>query len=221
MWNPAFKTGLCLTVREWGVQEISTENTKTKRRPTLSVLALISFIASFAIARTFTTLSPNTILLTGNLHIHHFWYGILMLAIGGWLGISYSDARTDRLAAVIFGAGGGLIGDEAGLLLTFENYWTGLTYTILTGFLAIAFILILIAKYSRTILNEFTSFARSNASLYFGVFLATISIAFLMDTDNPIIIAASSASAATGCLIILTYLIQRITRKKRSGKKEP
>jgi uncharacterized integral membrane protein len=143
-----------------------------------------------------------------------------MLAIGGWLGISYNDARIDRLAAVIFGAGGGLIGDEAGLLLTFENYWTGLTYTIITGFLAIAFILILIAKYSRTIMNEFVSFARNNASLYFGVFLATISIAFLMDTDNPIIIAASSASAATGCLIILAYLIQRITRKKRSRKKE-
>jgi uncharacterized integral membrane protein len=143
-----------------------------------------------------------------------------MLAIGGWLGISYNDARIDRLAAVIFGAGGGLIGDEAGLLLTFENYWTGLTYTIITGFLAIAFILILIAKYSRTIMNEFVSFVRNNASLYFGVFLATISIAFLMDTDNPIIIAASSASAATGCLIILAYLIQRITRKKRSRKKE-
>jgi energy-converting hydrogenase Eha subunit C len=42
----------------------------------------------------------------------------------------------------------------------------------------------------------------------------------LMDTDNPIIVAASSASAAIGCLIILAYLIQRITRKKRSGKKE-
>lgn len=183
-------------------------------------MALISFTASFAIARTFTTLSPDTILLTGNLHIHHFWYGILMVAVGGWLGISYNDARIDRLAAVIFGAGGGLIGDEAGLLLTFENYRTGLTYTIITGFLSIAFILILIAKYSRTIMNEFASFARNNASLYFGVFLATISLAFLMDTENPIIVAASSASAAIGCLIILAYLIQRITRKKRSGKKE-
>ena len=154
------------------------------------------------------------------MHIHHFWYGILMVAVGGWLGISYNDARIDRLAAVIFGAGGGLIGDEAGLLLTFENYRTGLTYTIITGFLSIAFILILIAKYSRTIMNEFASFARNNASLYFGVFLATISIAFLMDTDNQLIVAASSASAAIGCLIILAYLIQRITRKKRSGKKE-
>ena len=198
------------------MQKISTEDTKIKRRPNLSVLVLISFIASFAAARTFTTLSPKTILLTGNLHIHHFWYGILMMAIGGWLGISYNDERINRLAAVIFGAGGGLIGDEAGLLLTFENYWTGLTYTIITVFLAVAFIMILIARYSKTIMAEFAGFARRRASLYFGVFLATISIAFLIDTDSPIIIAASSASVAVACLIILIYLIQRISRKGES-----
>jgi len=195
------------------VQGISTEDSKIERRPNLSVLALISFIASFAIARTFTTLGPETVLLAGNLHIHHFWYGILMMAIGGWLGISYNDERIDRLASVIFGAGGGLIGDEAGLLLTFENYWTGLTYTIITGFLAFAFILILIAKYSNAIMEEFAGFARRRASLYFGVFLATISVALLIDTDSPIVIAASSASIAAAFLIIVTYFIQRMSRK--------
>jgi formate-dependent nitrite reductase membrane component NrfD len=143
-----------------------------------------------------------------------------MLAIGGWLGISYNDARIDRLAAVIFGAGGGLIGDEAGLLLTFENYRTGLTYTMVTGFLALALILILVARYSKAIVAEFAGFTRSRASLYFGVFLATISIAFLMDTDNPIIIAASSISAAVACLIIMTRLIQRIARKRRNMGQE-
>lgn len=160
------------------------------------------------------------VLLTGSLHIHHFWFGILMMAIGGWLGISYNDERIDRLAAVIFGAGGGLIGDEAGLLLTFENYWTGLTYTIITGFLAVAFILVLIAKYSKAIMAEFAGFAQRRASLYFGVFLATISIAFLIDTDSPVIIAASSVSVAAACLLILTYLIQRISNKGRNTRKE-
>lgn len=160
------------------------------------------------------------VLLTGSLHIHHFWFGILMMAIGGWLGISYNDERIDRLAAVIFGAGGGLIGDEAGLLLTFENYWTGLTYTIITSFLAVAFILVLIAKYSKAIMAEFAGFAQRRASLYFGVFLATISIAFLIDTDSPVIIAASSVSVAAACLVTLTYLIQRISNKGRNTRKE-
>jgi hypothetical protein len=44
-----------------------------------------------------------------------------MLAVGGWLGISYNNPRVDRVAAIIFGAGGGLIGDEAEILLTFKR----------------------------------------------------------------------------------------------------
>jgi len=196
------------------VQGISAEKSEIERRPNLSVLILISFIASFAAARTFTTLYPKVVLVAGELHIHHFWYGMLMMAIGGWLGISYNDVRIDRLAAVIFGAGGGLVGDEAGLLLTFENYWTGLTYTVVTGFLAVMFILILIARYSKAIVAEFAGFTCSSASLYFGVFLVTISMAFLIDTDDPVVIAASSVSAAVAFLMILAYLIQRVTQKR-------
>ena len=136
-----------------------------------------------------------------------------MMAAGGWLGISYNGERIDRLAAVIFGAGGGLVGDEAGLLLTFENYWTGLTYTIIIGFLAFAFILIFVGRYSKTIMVDFAGFAQRRASLYLGVFLATISVAFLIDTDSPIIIVASSISIAVACLMIVTYVIHRISRK--------
>jgi hypothetical protein len=51
--------------------------------------------------------------------------GIALLAIGGWLGISYDDKETNRVASILYGAGGGLIVDEVGLLLTFNNYWTG------------------------------------------------------------------------------------------------
>ena len=107
---------------------------KPASRANLSVLALISFLASFIIARAFTTINPDVVLRGGGFHIHHYLYGIIMLAIGGWLGISYIEERITRLAAVIYGAGGGLIGDEAGLLLG-GNYWTGITYTIVVVFL--------------------------------------------------------------------------------------
>jgi hypothetical protein len=214
VWKPTFREGSCLTAQERNVQGVSAEKSEIERRPNLSFLILISFIASFAAARTFTTLCPKVVLVAGELHIHHFWYGMLMMAIGGWLGISYNDTRIDRLAAVIFGAGGGLIGDEAGLLLTFENYWTGLTYTIVTGFLAAMFILFLIARYSKSIVTEFASFTSSSAGLYLGVFLVTISIAFLIDTDNPLVIVASSISAAMAFLMILAYLIQRLVQER-------
>lgn len=100
---------------------------KTYMRPNLSVLVLVSFTVSFLAARLFTTLYPRVVLVNSGYHIHHFWFGLAMLAIGGWVGISYQDERANRIAAIIFGSGGGLIGDEVGLLLTFGDYTTGIT----------------------------------------------------------------------------------------------
>ena len=190
------------------------ENEKIKERPNLSVLALVSFLASFMVARIFTTLSPNTVLISGSYHIHHYWYGLIILAIGGWLGISYENERINRVAAILFGAGGGIIGDEVGLLLTSE-YWTGITFTFLMIFLAFASILILLFRFSRIILNEFSQFFHRQTSFYLGVFLATISVAFILETNDIAVMIASIVLTMIGLTIILLYFIHKFrTRKK-------
>lgn len=185
-----------------------------EERPNLSLLALVSFIMSFAVARVSTTLKPDAVLIGGGYHIHHFWFGLLMVIIGGWIGISYTSERADRVAAIIFGAGGGLIGDEVGLLLTLGNYWTEITYTLIVVFVTITSILILFFRYSEKIRIEFTKFIRSNASLYFGVFLASVSVAFVLESDDLRIITLSSVSEMVALIIIVTYFIQR-SKKRR------
>jgi hypothetical protein len=184
------------------------------RKPSLSVLALVSFIASFVIARAFTTLSPSTVVITQDIHVHHFWYGIIMLAIGGWLGISYSNERIDRLAAILFGAGGGIIGDEAGLLLTFGDYWTTLTYTVIITFLAVVTTMITLIRYAGVVQSELSHFTRTNASLYVGAFVASISVAIIMETNNIIVTALATALTLLALLIIAGYFIQRVRRRR-------
>lgn len=188
---------------------------KIRTKPNLSILALISFVASFAIARTFTTVSPNVVLISGDFHIHHFWYGLALLAIGGWLGISYQSERIDRVAAIIFGAGGGIIGDEVAILLTLSAhaYWAEITYSFVIIFLAFISILILMNKYQKTIRTEFAQFLRSNASLYVSVFIVAVSIAFILETDDVIIMTASSVLTVVACFVILAYFVQRIKVK--------
>ncbi len=195
----------------------SIEEKKIERRPNLSVLALISFASAFAIARTITTLSPKAIFITSGYHIHHFWYGIILLAIGGWIGISYNEPRIDKIAAVIFGAGGGLIGDEVGILLAFEehNYWAGMSYTFVVMLLVFASILVLVNKYSRAILRDFAGFSRSRGGLYSAIFLAVLSFAFLIDTDDPLVISASGTLAFVACIIILSFFAQAIRKRLR------
>ena len=137
-----------------------------------------------------------------------------MLAIGGWLGISIENERVNRVAAILYGAGGGLIGDEIGLLLTLENYYAEITYTLVIIFVASASVLILLFKYSKIISTEFTQFLRSNASLYVGVFLATVSVAFILETDHATVITVFSALAILGGIIILAYFVQRVKMKR-------
>ncbi|MGD0979534.1 MAG: hypothetical protein ABR962_10395 [Candidatus Bathyarchaeia archaeon] len=185
-----------------------TSKEKPAGRVSLSLLALISFIASFVIARVFTTIS-GVVLRGAGFHIHHFWYGIILLAVGGWLGISYDEERIVRLAAVLYGAGGGLIGDEVGLLLTFGNYTTGITYTIVVIFIAFVSTVILFMRYSRAISTEIKGFTRSRASFYFGIILAAVSIAFLT-TRNSLIARISTVTTIAACIIIIAYIAQRI-----------
>src|SRR5271157_3000864 len=186
---------------------------KKTARASLSLLALISFIASFAVARTFTSIDPNAVLQRGDLHIHHFWFGIILLAIGGWLGISYSEERIVRFAAVIYGAGGGLIGDEVGLLLK-GNYWTGITYTVLVAFLAFAFTALLFVRYSKEILAEIEAFTARRVSFYFGVILAVVSASFI-PTRNFFVSTLAVLATVIACIILFAFIVQRVTSKPR------
>lgn len=131
------------------------------------------------------------------------------------MGISYNDKDTDRLAAILYGIGGGLIADEVGLLLTFGEYWTSLTYTFLIGFLAFVAILMLFYNYRQTVTNELKEFIGTKASIYFGVFLFVLSIAFITETDNVLVAVAASTLAIAALVICITYVIFWLRKHRR------
>ncbi len=187
-------------------------------RAHLATLALLSFIFSFIAARTFTTFYPSTVLVSNGIHVHHFWYGIALLAIGGWLGIGYENTETGRVAAILYGAGGGLIVDEVGLLLTFGNYWTGITYTFLIILLAFVTVLMLFNRYQLLIVTELAELVSNKVSFYLGVFLAAASVAFITQTNNALVEAIAGGLTIIGIILIITYLIRRakITPKRNS-----
>jgi hypothetical protein len=170
---------------------------------------LSSFLASFAVARVFTAFFPSTTLVIQEIHVHHFWYGLALLAVGGWLGINCKEDNIDRVAAIIFGIGGGLIGDEIGLLLTFGNYYSELTYTFLIALLAFTVMATLFKRHGKTIITELYGFSRRNIDLYIGIFLAFTSSSFLIQTTNTLVIILSAITFIIGLILIArrTFLI--------------
>jgi len=177
-------------------------------KPNLSFIMLVSFLGSFAVTRVFTSFFPSTVLIVQGFHIHHFWYGLALLTIGGWLGINYRDDQTERIAAIIFGIGGGLVGDEIGLLLTFGDYYSGITYTFVISLLAFTFMATLFKRHGQTIINEILGFSRLNIDLYMGLFLAAVSSAFLIQSENTLVIILSSIVLIVALALILRRTIR-------------
>jgi hypothetical protein len=170
----------------------------------LALLTLTSFIASFFAARTFTTIFPTTTVVTGGIHFHHFWYGLAMVVAAGWLAIVSSHPDLDRVFAIIFGLGAGLIGDEVGLLLTLGNYQSGLTYVFFVGVLSFSGIAYLLFRYRPQLEKGFLSIRSEVHLLNFGVFVAGLSaIAWAFDYfDLGVLILLLGASMAITGIIL-------------------
>lgn len=112
-------------------------------------LITISYFASLVLIRLAVTLagsagSPASVAVkTGEIkfyigtnvvlfgyHIHHFYFGFMLIIIAGWLAITGSDLISRKKIALIYGAGLGLFMDEIGLLLTWGDYYSSLSYTL-------------------------------------------------------------------------------------------
>ncbi len=90
----------------------------------------IAFIATFVLLRALTfairyhLLPVGNVVTSGGLHIHHFVWGILILLLSGFLGITVWSERLHPWLATIFGIGAALVIDEFALWLNLRDvYW--------------------------------------------------------------------------------------------------
>jgi hypothetical protein len=141
----------------------------------LAFLALSSFMVSFIGARIFTTFSPDTVVVSGGIHFHHFWYGLAMVVTAGWLGIISTHPALNRIYATVFGFGGGLIADEVGLLLTFGNYYSQLTYVFFVGLVCTAVFILLVVRYRDRLERDVLALDRGETMVHIGIVVAAFS----------------------------------------------
>ena len=198
------------------MQTTAAPRSSRELHPGLAVLTLASFIASFLAARAFTTIFPTTVVNTGGIHFHHFWYGLAMLVSAGWLSIVSSHHHFDRAYAIIFGLGAGLVGDEVGLLLTLGDYKSELTYVFFVVVLATAGICYLLFRFWNVLWRDLTSHGPGRAMAEVGLLVAGLSaIAFAFDYE-----AAGLAILVVGFLIILIgYGVRRSRSRAKPAER--
>jgi len=167
----------------------------------LSFLATSAFLASFFGSRVFATFNPQVVVVQQGIHFHHFWYGLGLMATAGWLGIARRSERLDRVYAIVYGLGAGFIGDEVGLLLTFGNYNSELTYIFFVA--AISFILLatLFLRYKDRLVKDVLSIGMAERLYHLGIFVvgfSTIFLAFGLDSGGLLVALLGLALAFVG-----------------------
>src|SRR5881628_2308177 len=158
----------------------------------LSFLATLAFLGGFFGARLFHLAFPSLMVITQGIHFHHFWYGLAMMGVAGWLGIVDNDEKFARVYAVVFGVGAGFVGDEVGLLLTFDDYYSELTFEFLVASVAFLILVALMIRYRKQILEEVFHLSRGERLTHVGVFLigfSALSFAFgIFELGTPLVV---------------------------------
>ena len=72
----------------------------------------------------------------GAVHVHHYFYGFITLAVVGWIAV-FRDDYSKRLVAVLYGLGMGVFMDEIGMLLTEGAYYSRSTYFVVVFFVTV------------------------------------------------------------------------------------
>ncbi len=75
--------------------------------------------------------------------------------------------------------------------------------------LSIVSILVLFYRYRKKIEEELFEFSQSKVGLTFGILLAAISIAFIAETNNSVVIGVSVGLTIIAIVLITILIIQR------------
>ncbi len=123
-----------------------------KRNKVTPFIVFVFFLISFITTRLIVLFFPDfNILGLGiieSYEIHHYFLGIVLLLIAGWVVLVSDSLRLKRISAALYGVGFGLIVDEIGLLLTCGtdgltcDYWSRITYDVVT-YVVVGFLIII------------------------------------------------------------------------------
>jgi hypothetical protein len=93
----------------------------TDHRRDLTFIVLLFFLPTFIVSRAMVYTAPDIFINAGGVHIHHFTWGILLLAITGYASLILHSTHARRRIAAIYGIGLALAFDEFGMWLNLKD----------------------------------------------------------------------------------------------------
>jgi hypothetical protein len=110
------------------------DNLIEKHKKRVSFVVLVTFLFTFVFVRlyvlsaTFGILEDPYIYIKGY-HVHHLNYGIVIMAIAGFLALVFQNEKNRLKIGVLYGLGLGLTFDEFGMWFKLDDdYWVRASY---------------------------------------------------------------------------------------------
>lgn len=101
---------------------------------------LLAFLVTFLISRNIASFDPSRVFHYDGHHIHHYTYGIIILAFAGFVSLT-SSKRARNWVAVVYGIGLGMVFDEFALwMIPSSSYWSDGSYDAVTVVLIVLLI---------------------------------------------------------------------------------
>lgn len=110
------------------------DNLIVRHKGRISFVVLVAFLVTFILVRlyvlsaTFGIMEDPYIYIKGY-HVHHLNYGIVIMAIAGFLALVFQDEKKRLRIGALYGVGLGLTFDEFGMWFRLEDdYWVRASY---------------------------------------------------------------------------------------------
>ena len=99
---------------------------------------MMTFLPTFIIARIVVYVGVPIFVFVRGTHIHHLTYGIILLAITGYLALTVQKPRRRLWVAGLYGVGLALAFDEFGMWLSLrDDYWVRWSYDVVLIIIAL------------------------------------------------------------------------------------
>jgi hypothetical protein len=184
------------------------------------LFAALGFTMAVLVARLFVAVEAKCtqscpVIRVQGFHVHHLYYGVLLLLASSTIMVVATDIRTRWDTALVFGAGVGLVADEIGLLIFKVQYWTFLSLATL-GSVGFALFLATVYKLWTVGRRDFGLLDRYQALSIFAVVLAMLGFLYFGKPLRAMYVNAALVAWVSASLLLLTFGRKHIQEIRRT-----
>jgi len=173
------------------------------------LFAAVGFTMAVFVARLFVAVEARCtqscpVIRVQGFHIHHLYYGVILLLASSTIMVFATDVRTRWDSALVVGVGAGLIADEVGLLIFLVPYWAVISLATI-GLVGLTLYLATVYKLWTVGLGDFGLLDRYQTLSIFAVVLAMLGFLYFGRPLRAMYVNAALVAWVSASILLLTF----------------